>query len=165
MSSSPNISSSPNFPLCIQCWSVMTFIISSSSVSICIIGSFLLFCTFLLFSFPFCIQSLYSCTFACLYFNYFESYPFMHLVLTVWLSMYHIGHINQRNAGLNKSAGPNQEIIPNNSLRDRRWNKKLFALSSAYIRTQQETNILGNPPSPIQIVHTHPARNLTPSSP
>ena len=105
MSSPPNISSLANFPLCIQCWSLMTFIISSSSVSIWIIDSFLLFCTFLLFSFPFCIQCLYSCTFACLYFNYFESYPFMHLVLTVWLSMYHIGHKNQRNAKANKSAG------------------------------------------------------------
>ena len=164
MSSPPNRSSSPNFPLCIQCWSLMTFIISSSSMSIRIICSlFLILYFFFLFLF---FQSLYSCAFVDVLHVFILAISNLILLCTLYwlyLSMYHFGHVNQRNA---KSAGPNQEIIPDNtSLRDRRWNKKLFALSSAYIRTQQETNILGNPPSPIQIVHTHPARNLTPPSP
>ena len=166
MSSPLNISYSAIFSLCIQCWSLMTFIIFSSSISICIISSLFRFLYFLLVFFPFCIQSLYSWTFVVVlhvFISTISNLIFLCTLYWLYLSMYHFGHVNQRNA---KSAGPNQEIIPDNtSLRDRRWNKKLFALSSAYIRTQQETNILGNPPSPIQIVHTHPARNLTPPPP
>ena len=78
--------------------------------------SLILYFFIVFFSF---LYSIPSCTFACLYFSYFESYPFMHLVLTVleYVSLW--THEPAQCKG-KQECRPNQEIILDNSLRDRR---------------------------------------------